>query len=149
MQLEKLSKRRIPLVSALAAGGLMLAACGPNYSGDGNDFVVQGKVTDPGAHSLKARIFEVDDADGSADGWFHVGTVHQLHDNCNCHGWLSSNKRYGEVLNVHGDQISPTDVAVGACVIFTGKIRANQVGKNYKNRPVYETAQVEQCPPGA
>src|SRR5690349_21387364 len=43
---------------------------GPNYSGKGNDFEVQGQVTKPGKHSLKARIFETIHLEGKARHWF-------------------------------------------------------------------------------
>lgn len=145
MQFERL-KSRAYYALALPVGALALAGCGPNYSGAGNDFVVHGKVTDPGRHSIKARIFEVDQADGAADGWFKLGSVHQLHDNCDCHGFWSDNKKYGVVYDRQSNEIEPQAVAVGACVEFDGRIRANQEGKYTEDRPVYDVAQVEACP---
>jgi len=146
MHFEQLKSRAYYLL-ALPAGALALSGCaGPNYSGNGNEFIVHGKVTDPGKHSIKARIYEVDEAYGEADGWFKPDTVHQLHDNCDCHGFWSSNKKYGVVYSNNGYEISPNYVAVGACVRFEGKMRANQEGKMTEDRPVYDNAQVETCP---
>jgi hypothetical protein len=145
---EKLKRSKLPPLLAIPAGAMALAGCGANYSGEGNEFIIHGKVTDPGKHSLKANIYEIDIADGEADGWFKIGTKHQIHDNCDCHGFWSSNKKYGVVYNLQGYETSPSQVAVGACVRFDGKIRADQEGKTTDDRPVYDVAQVEECPNG-
>jgi hypothetical protein len=143
--MEKFSiRKKIAVISAAGVGMLGLAGCA-NYSGNGNEFMVEGQVTDPGEHSLKARITTIEYEHGEAEGWFEVGHIHQLHDNCDCHGALSSNKRYGTVLSVEGYPIQPSDVSVGACIRFIGRIRADHEGKTYHNRPVYNEAQVEQC----
>ena len=144
MQFETF-RRKLPYFLAIPVGAFALAGCGANYSGNGNEFVVDGKVTDPGHHSLKARIYMVEEANGEADDWFKPGTVHQIHDNCNCHGWDASNKRYGTVYGLNGQELNPSEVAIGACVEFEGKIRADQEGKVTEDRPVYDVAKVEQC----
>lgn len=149
MNFNKLRNSRHYMYFAVPAGVLAFigAGCGPNYSGNGNEFVVHGQVTDPGHHSLKARILEIDEAFGEADGWFKIGKVHQLHDNCDCHGFFDTNHRYGEVYDTYEQPISPSDVSVGACVKFVGKIRSNAEGKSWDDRPVYDTAEVEDCDP--
>ena len=144
MQFETL-RSRLPMLLALPAGALALSGCLPNYSGNGNEFVVHGKVVHPGNHSITAQIFEVDEANGQANGWFKLDTVHQLHDNCNCHGALNLNKRYGTVYDMAGHSISPSSVAVGDCIQFDGKIRADQEGKISYDRPVFDVAQEEKC----
>jgi len=144
MQFEKFLSKKFALL-AIPVGALALAGCGPNYSGNGNEFVVQGKVTDPGKHSLKAEILEVDKASGQATHWFKINHIHQLHDNCDCHGWGHSNKRYGHVYDLQNYEISSSEVAIGACVRFEGKIKADSNGKTSEDRPVYDVAQVEDC----
>jgi len=143
---EFLKPRRVALSIALGLGGLMTAGCsGTNYSGEGNEFVVSGQVTDPGNESLKAVIYEINETHGEAETWFEVGNEHQLHDNCNCHGFWAGNKQYGEVRNEEGQVIEPSTVAIDACVEFTGAIRRYNHGKTYTERPVYETAQIIPC----
>jgi hypothetical protein len=125
---------------------LLLTGCGAyNYSGNGNEFTVTGEVTDPGDESLKVRIHEVVDADGKAKGWFKPEHVHQIHDNCDCHGTWHGRKQYGEVHDVDGSVIEPAHVAVGACVVVEGKIRTDQDGKYTSTRPVYDVAQLVDC----
>lgn len=151
MQFETIKRSRLPLLLAIPAGALALTGCsGPNYSGAGNEFVVHGKVTDPGKHSLKANIYRVDEANGDAEGWFKPNSNHQIHDNCDCDegGWSVDNIKVGDVYGQNGNVIPPSEVAIGACVKFTGRIRANYEGKTQPERPVYEYAQEETCPPG-
>lgn len=147
MRIEALRGRNLYQMLAIPMGALALSGCGPNYSGAGNEFVVYGKVTDPGKHSLKAEIHAIEGAQGEAEEWFKLGNVHQLHDNCDCQGLWNSNKTLGIVYDRRGYEIEPSDVAIGACVRFEGRIRADSEGKYSDNRPVYETAQVEQCKP--
>lgn len=143
---EFLKARPIGIGLVLGLGGLMTVGCtDPNYSGEGYEFVVEGQVTDPGKESLKAEIYEIRDVNGMADGWFSIGNTHQLHDNCDCHGMWRGEKQYGEVRTEDGEVIEPSDVAIGACVAFTGAIRANNEGKTWTERPVYEVAQIVPC----
>lgn len=134
----------------LAAAGLGMAAllsgCSDaSYSGESHEFQVRGKVTDAGDESLKVEVYQINSAAGKADGWFTVDQEHRLHDNCNCHGAWTGNKQYGQVLDVHKREIEPSEVDEGACVEFDGKIRSNQSGKTYQDRPVYDTAQIITC----
>lgn len=143
---EFLKPRSLAMGMVLGLGGLMTVGCtDPNYSGEGYEFVVEGQVTDPGNESLKAEIYEIRETNGMADGWFEIGNVHQLHDNCDCHGMWTGNKQYGEVRSQEGAMIEPSMVVIGACVEFTGAIRANNEGKTWTERPVYEIAQIIPC----
>lgn len=139
-------------VQAALAGALALTllGCGnTSASGEGDEFVVQGRVTDPGEKSLKAAIYEIGETHDAADGWFEIGKEHQIHDNCDCDGFWMNRKQFGEVIDANGKSITPSDVAVGSCVVFSGSIRKNQEGKYTDDRPVYVTAQVIPCPPEA
>ncbi len=129
-------------LSALAVSG----CSGPNYSGEGNEFVVRGKVTDTGKQSVRAKIYQIDSTDGDATDWFSVGETEHLHDNCDCHGFWKSRKKYGTITEAGLVEISPSDVAIGSCIVFTGKIRSNAEGKTYDDRPVYEMANIIPCP---
>lgn len=146
--MEKIKyKKSFAAAAIMGAGALLVAGCGPNYSGDGNEFKVEGQVTDPGDHSLKARIFQIDEAYGQAEDWFSLDHVHQLHDNCYCDGGFTQDmEKVGEVQSRKGDEISPQQVAIGSCVVFIGRIRASKSGKYSHDRPVYELARVEDCP---
>ena len=148
--MEKLFTRHQRLGGYVALGGISLAlltgcGTGPNYSGDGNDFMVDGKVDHAGKQSLTVRVYDVEEDRGRANGWFDDDGLHQIHDNCNCHGVWNGNKKYGHVLSLSGAEISPSDVPEGACVAFTGKIRSNHVGKTWDDRPVYDLAKVVLC----
>ncbi len=139
-------------VQAALAGALALTllGCGnTSASGEGDEFVVQGRVTDPGEKSLKATIYEIDETHDAAEGWFEIGKEHQIHDNCDCDGTWSKRKQYGTAYDMNGKVIEPSNVAVGACVVFSGSIRKDQEGKYTDDRPVYVTAQVIPCPPEA
>ncbi len=125
---------------------LGVAAMGcANYSGDGNEFEVEGKVTKASEQSLTVDIYEIGETHGDANGWFEDGVSHKIHDNCECHGAWSGRKQYGEVRDYEGGVINPDEVAVGACVEVVGKIRSDKEGKSYTNRPVYDVAQLVPC----
>lgn len=134
------------LRTALLAAGLGLFAVGcANYSGDGNNFVVKGKVTDVGRQSIGVDIYDIEETHGDANGWFEDGVDHILHDNCDCHGFWNGRKKYGHVEDFDGNEIELSQVQEGSCVEFTGKIRSDQEGKTYDNRPVYDVAQIVPC----
>lgn len=146
--MEKLSQKRrrsrgVILLSMAAFG---LTACGPNYSGEGNDFRVDGRVTTAGHRSLTVDVYNIKKEEGEANGWFEDGVSHQIHDNCNCSSdFWTSNEKVGHVLNLQGEEVEPFQVPLGTCVEFEGKIRANQEGKYHHDRPVYELAQEIPC----
>lgn len=136
-------------VQAALAGGLALTllGCGnTSASGEGDEFIVRGQVTDPGERSLKAEIYQIDETNDAANDWFELGNEHQIHDNCDCDGTWMKRKQFGTVYDTSGKAIEPADVAIGSCVIFEGSIRKNQEGKYTDDRPVYVTAQVVPCP---
>lgn len=145
--MEKQGKTRRNSGVLLSVAALSLAvACGPNYSGEGNEFTVDGTVTTAGHHSLTADIYSVKKEEGQAEGWFENGISHQIHDNCDCGGgFWNGHIEVGRVLDLQGQEISPFQVAVGACVEFEGKIRADQEGKTHEDRPVYDLAQEIPC----
>lgn len=146
MEVKKFIDRRVILtVLALGAGGAALTGCA-DYSGEGNKFVVGGQVTNAGEQSLQAEIYDIVSTHGRADGWFELGEKHRIHDNCNCHGAWNGNKQYGEVRDFDGNVIEPSAVPLGACVEFDGKIKSNQEGKTWDDRPVFEIAQEIHCP---
>jgi hypothetical protein len=145
MKFETIKGRSLYSMLAIPVGAPALTGCGANYSGDGNEFVVHGRVTDPGSHSLRAKIYHIESARGEADDWFELNHEHQLHDNCNCHGFWNSNKKFGTVYDLQGYEVEPSQVAIGACVRFYGRIRANSEGKTSSTRPVYETVNIERC----
>jgi hypothetical protein len=139
------SRRNGAIVFSVAALS-MVTACGPNYSGEGNDFTVDGTVTTAGSRSLTADIYGIKKEEGQAKGWFEDGVSHQIHDNCDCDSdFWTSNIKVGRVLDLQGQEIEPFQVAVGACVEFEGKIRADQEGKYHHDRPVYDVAQEIPC----
>lgn len=126
--------KRILVVVFLA---LIVSAC----SAEGDEFSVHMRSTDIGKQSIKGEITEIDyDHD-----WFTLGNVHQIHDNCDCHGTWNGHKKYGTVLDHDGEEIQLDDLEVGQCLHLTGRIRADQEGKYYYDRPVYDTAQREPC----
>lgn len=130
---------------ALALGlGAVAVSCA-NYSGEGNEFSVSGQVTNAGKQSLKAEIYDIGVTHGDAHNWFEIGHEHRLHDNCDCHGTWTGRKQYGIVLDLKGGEIEPSQVAVGSCVEFTGKIRSDNEGKYHTDRPVYDIAQLVRC----
>ncbi len=136
-----------PVVRKVVAGGalvLALAGC-TNYSGEGNEFDVHGKVIDAGKQSLTVKLQSVESAQGDASDWFKVGEEHQLHDNCDCHGFWRGRKQYGQAYAETGEKIEPSEVAIGSCVEFFGKIRTDSDGKFTSERPVYDRAEVEPC----
>lgn len=140
---EWFKSKKARAAAAVFAGALTLVGYA-NYSGEGNEFEVKGVVTDPGEQSLKVRIYEIDETHGQANGWFEIGNVHQIHDNCDCHGAWSGRKTYGTVYD-GGMIIEPSEVLLGSCVDLVGKIRANQEGKYTSDRPVFDTAQIIPC----
>lgn len=143
--MERLKNRNILRATACAlALGFAAVGCA-NYSGNGNEFTVKGRVTDPGKQSLQVDIYEISETNGDADGWFEDGVSHRIHDNCDCHGTWSGRKQYGRVISNEGRQITPSEVSVGSCVEFEGKIRSDNEGKTYTDRPVYDTATVIAC----
>lgn len=143
--MERLKNKNILRATACAlALGIAAVGCA-NYSGNGNEFTVKGRVTDPGKQSLKVDIYEIDQTSGRANGWFEDGVSHRIHDNCDCHGAWTGRKQYGHVISNEGQEISPAEVTVGSCVEFEGKIRSNQEGKTHNDRPVYDTATVIAC----
>ena len=133
--------KTVALTGALGAFAIGCA----NPSGEGNEFVVTGEVTHVGTQSIGADIFEIDETNGDANGWFEDGTYHVIHDNCDCHGFWSGRKQYGHVENFDGETIDISEVVVGECIEFTGKIRSDNDGKYTSERPVYEVAQVVPC----
>lgn len=145
MEIRKFFESKVARAAlVLGLGATVLTGCA-NYSGDGNEFVVRGTVTEAGNESLKARITQVSEANGDAAGWFGVGNEHRLHDNCDCHGTWHGRKQYGIVLNLSGLEIEPSEVDPGACMEFSGKIRSDREGKTYNERPVYDIAQQVSC----
>lgn len=142
------SARRARGILMVAVASVGLTACSDyNFSGKGNEFVVRGVVTDPGHHSLKATIYEIDKAEGDAQGWFDDKAVHQIHDNCNCNpdSFWNENVKAGRTLDLNGNEIQPFSVPIGACVEFDGKIREHHEGKTYDQRPVYDVARQIRC----
>lgn len=144
--MEKVSQRRLFKGAAILGLVAGLSACGPNYSGEGNDFKVKGIVLDAGQRSLTVDVYKIEQENGDAHGWFEDGRIHQIHDNCNCSGgFWNDNKKVGEVYDFNGRVVQPSEVAVNTCVEFTGKIRAHHRGKAHPERPVYEVAQEIPC----
>lgn len=143
--MERLRSRNVLRTSALAVSMLFGAAACANYSGNGNEFVVRGEITEVGEQSLAADIYEIEETHGEADGWFEDGTSHRIHDNCDCHGAWSGRKTYGVVLDNAGEEIDISELQEGQCVEFTGKIRSNKEGKSHSDRPVFDTAQIVPC----
>lgn len=149
MEKQTRERGRRPRGIVLSVAALSLAAvagCGPNYSGEGNDFKVDGKVTTAGHRSLTVDVYDIKKEEGDAKGWFEDGVSHQIHDNCNCSGnFWNDNETVGRVLDMQGHEVSPSSIAVGTCVEFDGRIRANQEGKYHYDRPVYNVAQEIPC----
>lgn len=147
--MEKFNWKKSAYIVGAVAGIVALSGCS-NYSGEGNEFVVVGQVTDPGEESLKADITKIIETNGDADGWFKIGHEHQLHDNCDCDdGFFRSNITVGKVLDFSGAEIEPDSVLEGACIVFEGTIRddltSNGKTSYGKPRPVYNTAQIVEC----
>lgn len=143
--MERQTNKNIIRTLACAVGlGFVAVGCA-NYSGSGNEFTVKGRVTGTGESSLEVDVYEIDQTSGRANGWFEDGVSHRLHDNCDCHGFWSGRKQYGQVISNEGRLISPSDVTIGSCVEFDGKIRSNQEGKSHDDRPVYDTATEIAC----
>lgn len=142
-RLRIFERRPVQAALGILMGATALSACGQyNYSGEGNEFSVTGVVLDAGDQSLKIDVEEVDYVNGWSKGWMDDMDGHRVHDNCDCHGTWTGRKQYGEVYDLDGEVIEPSEVAVGACVHMVGAIRTDSDGKTSHRRPVYETAQI-------
>lgn len=137
-----------PLI-AVALAVLVLSGCGdawsPDYSGDNNKFTVAMDVVEVGSQSVRGEVVRIDEANGRADGWFEIGNTHRIHDNCDCHGFWLGRKQYGEVFDYDGYQITLDDLSGQECLLINGRIRSNNEGKTWDDRPVFDRAQVTTC----
>ena len=128
--------------------GLAAVGCSiedPNYSGEGNDFMVKGEITDVGKQSIEAEVMEVISATGEASEWFEAEEEDRFHDNCNCHGMWKGNKKFGLVENYQGAEMQLSDLQAGECVEISGKIRSSKVGDDWDDRPVFEVVRQVLC----
>jgi hypothetical protein len=100
---------RIHWQAAALAVSIALVGCA-DYSGEGDEFRVRGEVVEAGDESLKVRISGIDYTYGRAEDWFELDAVHQLHDNCECHGFWSGKRTYGIVYDENNDIIEPDEV---------------------------------------
>src|SRR5688572_29037342 len=89
---------------------LALAAC----SAEGDDFTVHMDVKKVGDQSVTGEITRID----RDHGWFTLGNTHQIHDNCDCHGFWNNRKTYGTVLDYHGNTISLDDLDDRTCLLI-------------------------------
>jgi len=131
--------------AALCAAGLLTLAGCANFTGEGNEFSVKGRVTDAGSQSLEIETTDIFSTNGDADDWFEVGEDNRLHDNCDCHGFWHGRKKYGTVYNIDGAVIDTSDVPLDSCVIFEGSVRDDSDGKYTHERAVFTEAHVVYC----
>ena len=137
--------RRTALGALGATGLLLLSGCtSRNFSGEGNEFVVDGKVRHGGDQSITIDVYSILKEEGDAKGWFEDGDKHQVHDNCKCGGGWDTEKTYGKVYNAENVEIEPSELREGQCVELTGSIHDTH-GKYNDPRPVYDTAEVIPC----
>lgn len=141
MKTTTFNKRRFALcAAALILLAILLAGCGPDYAGNGNRFTLHAQIASIGSHSITVSRFEVESAEGKAQGWFTPGS-HQIHNNYNTCGWHSRHT-VGHVYDVAQQQVSLSDLKPGEWVTIYGRIRSNahQCGKyqNYNSRPVFD-----------
>ncbi len=135
-----MTKKRILTLAPLLLVASLLCACGPNYSGHNNDFVMKATVKKIGNYSITVRHFQVESANGKAANWFS-DKGHQIHNNYNTCGW---NNRHviGHVFDTAGNEIKLRDLQVGDSVEVYGRIRGNATscGKTqvFKSRPVFD-----------
>lgn len=117
---------------------LLLAGCGHNTSGGGNEFVIDATVYHVGKHSVTVHEVSVVEASGKARSWFHG--KHQIHNNYNNCGWHGRH-RVGHEYDPSGVALRLEDFRPGDRVRIIGSIRENasSCGKNqqWHWRPVY------------
>ena len=157
--------KRIFAVLGAAILLFVLSSCGtgPNYDGDGNDFVVTGTVKevvmtgflwDSGYHEVKldpatARVVS---AYGEASGWFtRSGFLYSPEDNFTfCTGyrdprpnsWTPVFEDVGEIRNAAGYSAGIDQLKAGDTVRITGKIHASKSGKSSSYRSVFHRIEV-------
>lgn len=126
----------------------ILGACGEwtaDYTGEGNRFTVEMSIVEVGSQSVRGEILRIDEANGRADGWFKIDNTHRIHDNCDCHGFWRSRKKYGRVFDNSGQEITLDDLTGNECLRLEGRIRSNSEGKTWDDRPVFDNATVQPC----
>lgn len=126
---------------------LIVAGCGQNYSGSGNEFKLYAKIVRVGNSSVTVTDIRLIESQGKATGWFAKNPHHQIHNNYNECSFRHSRHWVGRVYRSAKnkiDRISIRDLRAGQLVYMTGAIRENAhtCGKTpiYKWRPVYEFA---------
>lgn len=147
--IERIDKKSFALALVV---GLGASACA-GYNPDDNEFTVSGVVADVGKQSLKIEITDIQILEGNSGDMLALGDTEQIHDNCDCHGFLETNKKYGKIIDYYGVEMAIDRVDPGSCVQVIGKIRQytetdddfDSNSTETKKRAVYDTAQIIDC----